>query len=158
MVISRTPSFSFATAFSDFTAAGNGEADPAQLRAANGVDLPVLEQRIDDDVPARRPLVKTSVDLDRVGVDGRGKVDGDRSEVLDDLRIDEQPVADGRPGNQPPASIEEVAAAVAFLSARLASGALVPVIAKTFPLQEIAEAHRFMESNQQIGKIVVTTR
>ena len=27
----------------------------------------------------------------------------------------------------------------------------------TFPLQEIAEAHQFMESNQQIGKIVVTT-
>ena len=34
----------------------------------------------------------------------------------------------------------------------------VPVIAKSFPLEEIAEAHRFMESNQHTGKIVVTTR
>ena len=38
----------------------------------------------------------------------------------------------------------------------LASGALKPVIAKTFKLDGIAEAHRFMESNEQIGKIVVT--
>jgi NADPH:quinone reductase-like Zn-dependent oxidoreductase len=30
------------------------------------------------------------------------------------------------------------------------------VIAKTFPLEQIVEAHRFLESNQQIGKIVVT--
>ncbi|HKH20520.1 MAG TPA: zinc-binding dehydrogenase, partial [Gammaproteobacteria bacterium] len=38
----------------------------------------------------------------------------------------------------------------------LASGKLKPIIAKTFPLEQIVEAHRFMESNQQIGKIVVT--
>jgi NADPH:quinone reductase-like Zn-dependent oxidoreductase len=38
----------------------------------------------------------------------------------------------------------------------LASGALKPVIAKTFKLDEIVEAHRYMEANQQIGKIVVT--
>ena len=38
----------------------------------------------------------------------------------------------------------------------LADGHLKPVIAKTFPLQDIAEAHRYLESNQQVGKIVVT--
>jgi NADPH:quinone reductase-like Zn-dependent oxidoreductase len=38
----------------------------------------------------------------------------------------------------------------------LADGHLKPVIAKTFPLSQIVEAHRFLESNQQIGKIVVT--
>jgi NADPH:quinone reductase-like Zn-dependent oxidoreductase len=38
----------------------------------------------------------------------------------------------------------------------LAEGHLTPVIARTFPLAEIVEAHRFMESNQQVGKIVVT--
>jgi Zinc-binding dehydrogenase len=38
----------------------------------------------------------------------------------------------------------------------LAEGHLKPVIAKTFPLAEIVEAHRFLESNQQVGKIVVT--
>jgi NADPH:quinone reductase-like Zn-dependent oxidoreductase len=38
----------------------------------------------------------------------------------------------------------------------LASGHLKPVIARTFPLAEIVAAHRYLESNQQVGKIVVT--
>jgi len=38
----------------------------------------------------------------------------------------------------------------------LAQGRLKPVIAKTFPLDEIVAAHRYLESNQQVGKIVVT--
>jgi NADPH:quinone reductase-like Zn-dependent oxidoreductase len=37
----------------------------------------------------------------------------------------------------------------------LATGKLKPVIAKTFPFDQIVDAHRFMESNEQIGKIVV---
>jgi len=38
----------------------------------------------------------------------------------------------------------------------LKDGRLKPVVAKTFPLSEIVEAHRYLESNQQLGKIVVT--
>jgi len=38
----------------------------------------------------------------------------------------------------------------------LESGSLKPVIDRTFPLAEITEAHRYMVSNQQKGKIVVT--
>ncbi|GJL64964.1 MAG: NADPH:quinone reductase [Nitrospirales bacterium] len=38
----------------------------------------------------------------------------------------------------------------------LESGKLKPIIARTFPLSEIVEAHKYMESNQQKGKIVVT--
>jgi len=38
----------------------------------------------------------------------------------------------------------------------LAEGRLKPVVAKTFPLTQIVEAHRYLESNQQLGKIVVT--
>jgi NADPH:quinone reductase-like Zn-dependent oxidoreductase len=37
----------------------------------------------------------------------------------------------------------------------LASGKLKPIIAKTFPFEKIIDAHRFMESNEQIGKIIV---
>ncbi|MGZ5985432.1 MAG: zinc-dependent alcohol dehydrogenase family protein [Caulobacteraceae bacterium] len=37
----------------------------------------------------------------------------------------------------------------------LQGGRLKPVIARTFTLDEIVEAHRFLESNQQVGKIVV---
>jgi len=43
-----------------------------------------------------------------------------------------------------------------FILDALSSGKLKPIIAKTFPLEEIVEAHRYMESNQQFGKIVVT--
>ncbi len=38
----------------------------------------------------------------------------------------------------------------------LGSGVLHPIIDRTFPLKAIADAHRYMESNQQRGKIVVT--
>jgi NADPH:quinone reductase-like Zn-dependent oxidoreductase len=38
----------------------------------------------------------------------------------------------------------------------LTGGQLKPMIAKTFALDQIVEAHRFLESNQQIGKVVVT--
>jgi len=39
----------------------------------------------------------------------------------------------------------------------LKSGTLKPIIDRTFPLDAITDAHRYMESNQQVGKIVVTT-
>ena len=38
----------------------------------------------------------------------------------------------------------------------LADGHLHPVIAKTFVLDDIVAAHRYLESNQQVGKIIVT--
>jgi NADPH:quinone reductase-like Zn-dependent oxidoreductase len=44
----------------------------------------------------------------------------------------------------------------AFVDRGVTSGQLKPIIAKTFTLDQIAEAHRYLESNQQIGKIVVT--
>ena len=39
---------------------------------------------------------------------------------------------------------------------RFANGTLKPVIDKTFPLENIVEAHRYLESNQHVGKVVVT--
>ena len=35
------------------------------------------------------------------------------------------------------------------------SGALKPIIAKTFPLDDTAGAYEYMASNQQMGKIIV---
>ncbi len=43
-----------------------------------------------------------------------------------------------------------------FILNGLTSKKLKPVIAKTFPLDDIVQAHRYLESNQQIGKIIVT--
>jgi NADPH:quinone reductase-like Zn-dependent oxidoreductase len=38
----------------------------------------------------------------------------------------------------------------------LEKGKLKPIIARTFTLDQIVDAHRYMESNEHIGKIVVT--
>ena len=43
-----------------------------------------------------------------------------------------------------------------FIIDKLADGTFRPIIAKTFKLDQIVEAHRYLESNEQIGKIVVT--
>ena len=52
---------------------------------------------------------------------------------------------------------EKRAACFAFVHDEVASGALKPIIDRTFPLEQIVDAHRHMESNVQRGKIVVTT-
>jgi NADPH:quinone reductase len=51
---------------------------------------------------------------------------------------------------------ERSARARKFVTEGLKAGVLKPIIAKTFKLEEIVEAHRYMESSEQIGKIVVT--
>ncbi|WP_334108601.1 zinc-dependent alcohol dehydrogenase family protein [Methylobacillus sp.] len=43
-----------------------------------------------------------------------------------------------------------------FIVDGLASGKLKPLVGKTFPLEEVVAAHRYLESNQQFGKIVLT--
>ena len=43
-----------------------------------------------------------------------------------------------------------------YIVRHIAAGDFKPRIDKTFPLAQIVEAHRYMESNAQIGKIVVT--
>jgi NADPH:quinone reductase-like Zn-dependent oxidoreductase len=41
-----------------------------------------------------------------------------------------------------------------FVNDGLANGRCKPLVAKTFPLEQIVEAHRFLESNLQIGVTV----
>jgi NADPH:quinone reductase-like Zn-dependent oxidoreductase len=53
-------------------------------------------------------------------------------------------------------SPELLKTAVKYVYDRLESGSFKPRIDRTFPFEQIVEAHRYMESNQQIGKIVVT--
>ncbi|HUD56535.1 MAG TPA: zinc-dependent alcohol dehydrogenase family protein [Terracidiphilus sp.] len=55
--------------------------------------------------------------------------------------------------SQNPALLET---AKKYVFDRLADGRFVPRIARTFPFKEIVEAYRYLEANQQIGKIVVT--
>jgi NADPH:quinone reductase-like Zn-dependent oxidoreductase len=47
-------------------------------------------------------------------------------------------------------------AAVEFVLKGLESGALKPVIDRTFTFDEMVEVHRYLENNGQFGKIVVT--
>jgi len=51
---------------------------------------------------------------------------------------------------------EALARAKAFITKGLESGKLDPLVSRTFPFDQIQEATRFLESNEQIGKIVVT--
>ena len=46
---------------------------------------------------------------------------------------------------------------VEFIEKGLAAGHLKPVNAKTYLLDDIVAGHQYVESNQQIGKIIVTT-
>jgi NADPH:quinone reductase-like Zn-dependent oxidoreductase len=48
------------------------------------------------------------------------------------------------------------AKAVQYVFDRVHAGHFKPRIDRVFPFPQIVEAHRYMESNQQIGKIVVT--
>ncbi|KFK96585.1 hypothetical protein IV04_04265 [Serratia sp. Ag1] len=47
-------------------------------------------------------------------------------------------------------------AAKVFILKGLTSGSLHPVIARESPFDQIVETHYFLESNEQLGKIVVT--
>jgi NADPH:quinone reductase-like Zn-dependent oxidoreductase len=48
------------------------------------------------------------------------------------------------------------AAAIAFIQQGLQSGTLKPVVGRTFPLAAVADAHRFMEANGHVGKVVLS--
>jgi NADPH:quinone reductase-like Zn-dependent oxidoreductase len=52
------------------------------------------------------------------------------------------------------AKLREIA--VKYVFDRLVDGRFVPKIAKTFPFRETVEAYRYLESNQQVGKVVIT--
>ena len=52
-------------------------------------------------------------------------------------------------------SDREMEAMKAFVVPGLQSGALRPKIAKIFPFDQIADAHRFLEANSHVGKVVV---
>ena len=43
-----------------------------------------------------------------------------------------------------------------YIYDRLADGSFKPEIARTFPFEQTVEAYRYLESNKQIGKIVIT--
>ncbi|MDB5582377.1 MAG: NADPH:quinone reductase [Bradyrhizobium sp.] len=45
---------------------------------------------------------------------------------------------------------------IAFVLDGLARGLLAPRVDRTFPLEAVVEAHRYMESNAQMGKIILT--
>ena len=51
---------------------------------------------------------------------------------------------------------ESLARGKEYIYKGLESGSLKPIIDRTFPLADIVEAHRYMASNKQKGKIVVT--
>ena len=51
----------------------------------------------------------------------------------------------------------QLADAMMFLLGEVGAGRLRPVVARTFPLERAADAHRFIQSRSNIGKVVLTT-
>lgn len=64
----------------------------------------------------------------------------------------------GKTPDGQPINAEAMQRGQKFIYDALRDGKLKPVIARTFPFAEIQDAQRYMESNQQLGKIVVTTQ
>lgn len=54
------------------------------------------------------------------------------------------------------ANPDKLVAAKKYVIERLQDGRFQPKIAKTFPFAEIVDAYRYLESNAQVGKVVVT--
>jgi synaptic vesicle membrane protein VAT-1 len=50
----------------------------------------------------------------------------------------------------------QLRAAMDLILTHVAEGKLRPVVAKTFPLEQAADAHRYMQSRSNIGKVVLT--
>jgi NADPH:quinone reductase-like Zn-dependent oxidoreductase len=51
----------------------------------------------------------------------------------------------------------QVAPLMEMLISELRAARIAPVVARTFPLERAADAHRFIQSRQNIGKVVLTT-
>jgi NADPH:quinone reductase-like Zn-dependent oxidoreductase len=51
---------------------------------------------------------------------------------------------------------DKLKTATRYVYDRLADGRFAPKVAKTFPLPQVAEAYSYLESNEQIGKVVIT--
>lgn len=51
---------------------------------------------------------------------------------------------------------EKLAAAKQYVFDRLADGRFCPAIAKTFPFAQTVDAYRYLESNAQVGKVIIT--
>src|SRR6476659_8930842 len=51
----------------------------------------------------------------------------------------------------------QLAPLMEMLLSELSAGRLTPVVARTFPLERAADAHRFIQSRANIGKVVLTT-
>jgi NADPH:quinone reductase-like Zn-dependent oxidoreductase len=51
----------------------------------------------------------------------------------------------------------QIGSLMAMLMGELSAGRLNPVVARTFPLERAADAHRFIQSRSNIGKVILTT-
>jgi len=52
---------------------------------------------------------------------------------------------------------DQLRGAVKMILDDVVAGRLSPVVAQTFPLEQAADAHRFLQSRANVGKVVITT-
>jgi NADPH2:quinone reductase len=51
---------------------------------------------------------------------------------------------------------ERLGEGMMLLLDEIGAGRIRPLVARTFPLEQAADAHRFMQSRSNIGKVVLT--
>src|SRR5215469_9473060 len=72
---------------------------------------------------------------------------------LAEITVPELLIGHGSAGLADP---QRLARAKSYVYNRVKSGQLKPKIAKTFPCEDVVQAYQYMESNEQVGKIVLT--
>jgi NADPH:quinone reductase-like Zn-dependent oxidoreductase len=121
---------------------------------ADGVDV-VLDVVAGDEVNRNLRAVRPTGRIVQVGLMGGGKVDVDAGLLLTKRVTWVGTVLRSRPLEEKIAVSRRFCAEVLPL---FASGALRPVIDRRFRLDDIADAHRMMEANANVGKLVVDVR
>jgi NADPH:quinone reductase-like Zn-dependent oxidoreductase len=102
--------------------------------------------------------VDRNLSVRRAGHHRAGRVDGRRADEVNlGLLLVKRVHVDRHDAAGPPARAEDrgVPAVRAEVLPLFESGALRPVIDSRFPLERIAEAHRYMEADANVGKILL---
>jgi NADPH2:quinone reductase len=126
----------------------------ARVREATdgvGVDT-VLDVVGGDYLPRNVKSLRIGGTIVQVGVMGGGRIEFDLGALLPKRAHLVGTVLRARPLE------EKVAATQAFareVVPAIAAGQIHPVIDRRFPLAEIADAHRYMETNANVGKVVI---
>ncbi len=135
----------------DYTAGEDVVAAARQVSDGQGVDV-VLDVVGGDTLDANVAALRVGGTIVQVGVMGGGRATFDLAALLPKRASIRGTVLRARPLEEKIAVTQRFGREVLPL---FASGTVAPVIDRRFPLSEVAAAHRHMEANANVGKILL---